>query len=217
MRQALGDQLYRCDVCRREVDRQFWHAVGLTAIYTGSTVVLQVIVGLGLAMMVLRIPAGQWLFRLVAILPIVLAPVVVGLFWRTLMLAPSFGIFEVITDGLFGVSLNWLGHPTLALVSVILIHTWQWTPFAFLVFLASLAALPPDLYEAAAVDGEQRHERGPHRVTLSRELAGSLLGGDRSGVDDLEHARRPDRQAGDEDEAPHGHSVEESRPCARHA
>lgn len=146
-------------------DRQFWHAVGLTTIYTVSTVVLQVVIGLGLAMMVLRIPAGQWAFRLVAILPIVLAPVVVGLFWRTLILAPSFGIFEVVSYGLFGVSLNWLGDPALALVSVILIHTWQWTPFAFLVFLASLAALPPDLYEAAAIDRANAWRRFRH-ITL---------------------------------------------------
>jgi multiple sugar transport system permease protein len=133
-------------------DSGFWHSLGLTAIYTVSTVVLQLVVGLGLALMVLKIPASQWLFRLVAILPIVLAPVVVGLFWRTLMLAPAFGIFDVVTRETIGRSYNWLGDPTLALVSVILIHTWQWTPFAFLVLLASLASVPPDLYEAARVD-----------------------------------------------------------------
>lgn len=133
-------------------DGQFWHAVGLTAVYTTSTVALQVAIGLGLALIVLQIPAGQWLFRLAAILPIVLAPVVVGLFWRTLVLSPGFGIAELVADALSGRSFNWLGDPGLALVSVIMIHTWQWTPFAFLVFLASLAALPPDIYEAARID-----------------------------------------------------------------
>jgi multiple sugar transport system permease protein len=133
-------------------DSRFWESLRLTAIYTITTVVLQLAIGLGLALMVLRIPASQWLFRLVAILPIVLAPVVVGLFWRTLMLSPSFGIFDVVTQQLFGRSFNWLGDPTLALASVILIHTWQWTPFAFLVLLASLASIPPDLYEAARID-----------------------------------------------------------------
>jgi multiple sugar transport system permease protein len=47
---------------------------------------------------------------------------------------------------------NWLGDPSLALFSVIVIHTWQWTPFAFMVLLASLAALPEDIYEAARID-----------------------------------------------------------------
>lgn len=133
-------------------DARFWDALQLTAIYTVTTVVLQLAIGLGLALAVLRIPSGQWLFRVAAILPIVLAPVVVGLFWRTLMLAPSFGIFEVVTQTLFGRSYNWLGDPALALASVIMIHTWQWTPFAFLVLLAALASVPPDLYEAARID-----------------------------------------------------------------
>lgn len=133
-------------------DNRFWESLQLTAIYTITTVVLQLVVGLGLALMVLRIPASQWLFRLIAILPIVLAPVVVGLYWRTLMLSPSFGMFDVFTAQVFGRSFNWLGDPTLALVSVILIHTWQWTPFAFLVLLASLASIPPDLHEAARID-----------------------------------------------------------------
>jgi multiple sugar transport system permease protein len=133
-------------------DPGFWEALRLTAIYTVSTVILQLVIGLGLALMVLRIPASQWLFRLVAILPIVLAPVVVGLFWRTLMLSPSFGIFDVVTTQLFAHSYSWLGDPRLALASVILIHTWQWTPFAFLVLLASLASISPDLHEAARID-----------------------------------------------------------------
>jgi multiple sugar transport system permease protein len=133
-------------------DGRFWDSLRLTAIYTVTTVVLQLVIGLGLALLVLQIPLGQWLFRLVAILPIVLAPVVVGLYWRTLMLSPSFGLFDVFTTQVFGKSYNWLGEPTLALISVILIHTWQWAAFAFLVLLASLASIPPDLYEAARID-----------------------------------------------------------------
>ena len=146
-------------------DPDFWHALSLTGIYTVTTVVLQLVIGLGLALLVLRIPAGQWLFRIVAILPIVLAPVVVGLFWRTLMLAPNFGIldFAVSTMG-FG-PVNWLGSPVPALISVIVIHTWQWTPFAFLVLLASLASLPPDIYEAARIDRANAFRRFIH-ITL---------------------------------------------------
>lgn len=133
-------------------DAQFWFSLKLTAIYTISSVALQLIIGLGLALLVMQIPKGQWVFRLAAILPIVLAPVVVGLFWRTLMLAPNFGIVDFIVRALGFESVNWLGAPIPALISVIVIHTWQWTPFAFLVLLASLASLPPDIYEAAKID-----------------------------------------------------------------
>ena len=59
---------------------------------------------------------------------------------------------DVVTRALGLGSHNWLGDPQLALISVIAIHTWQWTPFAFLVLLATLASLPPDIYEAARID-----------------------------------------------------------------
>lgn len=146
-------------------DGQFWHSLLLTGIYSVSTVVMQIVLGLGLALLVMQIPKGQWLFRIVAILPIVLAPVVVGLFWRTLMLAPSFGILDFVTKALGFTNINWLGSPTPALVSVIIIHTWQWTPFAFLVFLASLASLPGDVYEAARIDRASAYRRFVH-ITL---------------------------------------------------
>lgn len=133
-------------------DSDFWYSLRLTGIYTVSSVFLQLVIGLGLALLVTQIPAGQWIFRIVAILPIVLAPVVVGLFWRTIMLAPEFGILDFVVRALGFGAVNWLGAPIPALVSVIIIHTWQWTPFAFLVLLASLAALPPDVYEAARID-----------------------------------------------------------------
>jgi len=146
-------------------DGEFWHSLWLTAIYTVSTVALQLVIGLGLALLVMQIPAGQWLFRIVAILPIVLAPVVVGLFWRTLMLAPNFGVIDFAVKALGFGAINWLGSPTSALVSVIVIHTWQWTPFAFLVLLASLASLPPDVYEAARIDRANAVNRFIH-ITL---------------------------------------------------
>jgi multiple sugar transport system permease protein len=146
-------------------DPRFWNSLVLTGIYTGSTVLLQVVIGLSLALLVLQIPRGQGLLRVAAILPIVLAPVVVGLFWRTLVLAPDFGLVDLVTRSLGLGSHNWLGDPQLALLSVIAIHTWQWTPFAFLVLLATLATLPPDVYEAARLDRAGAWQRFWH-ITL---------------------------------------------------
>ena len=140
-------------------DPRFWNSLALTAVYTVSTVALQVVVGLALALLVLQIPRGQGLLRIAAILPIVLAPVVVGLFWRTLVLAPDFGLVDMVTRSLGLGSHNWLGDPQLALISVIAIHTWQWTPFAFLVILATLATLPGDVFEAARLDRASSWQR----------------------------------------------------------
>jgi multiple sugar transport system permease protein len=146
-------------------DPRFWDSLVLTLVYTASTVVLQVVIGLALALLVLRIPKGQAAMRVAAILPIVLAPVVVGLFWRTLVLSPDVGLVDVVSRALGLGSHNWLGDPQLALVSVIAIHTWQWTPFAFLVILASLSSLPPDVFEAARIDRANAWQRFVH-ITL---------------------------------------------------
>src|SRR5207253_3574002 len=115
--------------------------------------------------LVLQIPKGQAVLRVGAILPIVLAPVVVGLYWRTLVLAPDVGLVDMATRALGLGSHNWLGDPQLALLSVIAIDTWQWTPFAFLVLLATLATLPPDIYEAARLDRARSWQRFVH-ITL---------------------------------------------------
>lgn len=133
-------------------DARFWHAVRIMGVYTVSTVVLQVVVGLGLALAFARQFRGQGFLRVAVMLPMILAPVVVGLAWRTLILTPRYGIVDYISILLGFGSQPWLTDPNFALASVIAIHTWQWTPFAFLVFLASLMALPQDVFEAARID-----------------------------------------------------------------
>jgi multiple sugar transport system permease protein len=146
-------------------DERFWASLLVSLVYTGSTVILQVVIGLALALLVMDMKRGQGLFRLIAILPVVLSPAVVGMIWRTFMLAPEFGIIDFLSINAGLGSQNWLGDPLLAMVSVILIHTWQWTPFAFMVLLASLAALPEDIYEAARLDRASAWQRF-RRITL---------------------------------------------------
>lgn len=146
-------------------DSRFWQSLVISMVYTISTVVLQIVIGLALALFVMDMKRGQGWFRLIAILPVVLSPAVVGMIWRTFMLAPEFGIVDYLAISAGLGSKNWLGDPTLAMVSVIVIHTWQWTPFAFMVLLASLAALPDDIYEAARIDRASAWQRF-RRITL---------------------------------------------------
>jgi multiple sugar transport system permease protein len=146
-------------------DERFWSSLLVSMIYTGSTVVLQVVLGLALALLVMDMKRGQSWFRLIAILPVVLSPAVVGMIWRTFMLAPEFGIVDFLAINAGLGSKNWLGDPLLAMISVIVIHTWQWTPFAFMVLLASLASLPEDIYEAARLDRATAWQRF-RRITL---------------------------------------------------
>jgi multiple sugar transport system permease protein len=146
-------------------DERFWSSLVVSLVYTGSTVILQVVLGLALALLVMDMKRGQSLFRVIAILPVVLSPAVVGMIWRTFMLAPDFGIVDFLAINAGLGSKNWLGDPVLAMVSVIAIHTWQWTPFAFMVLLASLASLPEDIYEAAKLDRANAWKRFT-RITL---------------------------------------------------
>jgi len=146
-------------------DHRFWSSLVVSLIYTATTVLFQVVIGLAFAIFVLSIRRFQAIFRVVAILPVVLSPAVVGMVWRTFMLAPEFGVVDYLAISAGIGSRNWLGDPTLALISVVVIHTWQWTPFAFMVLLASLASLPEDIYEAARLDRANSWKRFT-RITL---------------------------------------------------
>ena len=145
-------------------DQRFWHAMKLTSVYTASTVILQVLAGLGLAMAFFHGLKGQGVMRVSVLLPMILAPVVVGLAWRTLILTPEYGILDYVFIMLGLGSKPWLVDPTWALISVIIIHSWQWTPFAFLVFLASLHGLPPEPLEASMLDTKSGWQRFRHII-----------------------------------------------------
>ena len=137
---------------RMLADARFLEAVRITAVYTVATVILQVAIGLALALAFFRLVRGMGVLRVAVLLPMILAPIVVGLSWKTLMLSQLYGLVDYVAV-LAGLgSKPWLTDARWALASVIVIHTWQWTPFAFLVFLASLYALPPEPFEAAMLD-----------------------------------------------------------------
>lgn len=124
----------------------------VTAFYTIGSVFLQVVIGMALALLLFRSFRGLNVAQTLIILPMTLAPLVVGMLWRTLLLTPRFGIIDYIVQSLGLGSHAWLTSSTLALPSVIVINVWQWTPFAFLIFLASLHALPVGPMEAARLD-----------------------------------------------------------------
>ncbi|MDD5205596.1 MAG: sugar ABC transporter permease [Desulfobacterales bacterium] len=145
-------------------DSRFWHAIRVTVVYTASTVFLQVTIGLALAMAFFKGFRGEGFLRVSVLLPMILAPVVVGLAFRTMIMTPEYGILDYLFVVLGIGSKPWLVDPTWALVSVIVIHTWQWTPFAFLVFLASLTALPPEPLEAGLMDARNGWQRFRHII-----------------------------------------------------
>jgi len=112
----------------------------------------------------LRSIPGQGIMRVAVMLPMILAPVVVGLAFRTLIMTPEYGILDYLSIALGFGSKPWLVDPNWAMFSVIFIHTWQWTPWAFLVFLASLHGLPGAPLEAAMLDARNGWQRFRHVI-----------------------------------------------------
>lgn len=133
-------------------DPSFWHSVALTLVYVFISVGLELAIGLGVALLFFRRFPGDHFLRALLILPMVVAPVVVGLLWRY-MLNVQFGVVNYFA-GLAGLDrIDFLGDVYWALPTLILIDVWQWTPFTFLIMLAALQGVPEDVIEAAKIDG----------------------------------------------------------------
>jgi multiple sugar transport system permease protein len=138
-------------------DGFFQTALVHTLIITIVALACELALGLGLALLLNRQIRGRGIFRATLLIPMMLPTVVVGVVWR-LMLNPNFGAING-TLKRFGIntdSLTWTASPRLALLSVIAVDIWQWTPFVFLVLLAGLQAIPEEPYEAALIDGSSR-------------------------------------------------------------
>ena len=138
-------------------DHFFLTAMGHTFVYAGVALACEFVLGLGLALLLNSRIRGRSVFRASLLVPMMFPTVVVGVVWR-LMLNPNFGAING-TLKQFGVNtenLTWTASPKLAMLSVIAVDVWQWTPFVFLVLLAGLQAIPQEPYEAALIDGSSR-------------------------------------------------------------
>ena len=133
-------------------DTEFWHTVEHTAFLTFGGVALQVVLGTALALFFNQRLRGATFVRGLVILPMLLTPVVVGLMWRAL-LNPDWGMLNWLATQVGFHNVQWLTDPSMALRTLILVDTWQWTPFVFVVVFARLQALPVDVFEAGEVDG----------------------------------------------------------------
>jgi multiple sugar transport system permease protein len=135
-------------------DSEFVYSLGLTAVIVGSAVTIEAILGLSLALLLVGRLRGRRIFVALLTLPVAVAPVVVAYTWR-LMFDAQFGPVNQFISWFAqqDVVFTWLNRVDTSIVAIVVADVWQWTPFMFLVLLAGLAALPQDLFEAAAVDG----------------------------------------------------------------
>lgn len=131
-------------------DPGFLNAMGNTITFVIGAVTLELILGLGLAILLQRLVRFQNFVRSTLLAPMFITPIAVGLMFRFL-LNSELGVISHYL-GEIGISIDWFG-PQLALFSIILIDVWQWTPFMVLMFLAGLESLPKSPFEAARIDG----------------------------------------------------------------
>ncbi|OMF37688.1 hypothetical protein BK133_03865 [Paenibacillus sp. FSL H8-0548] len=133
-------------------DHNFWNAIKVTAIFVISTVGLEFMIGLALAVVLNQLKLGQRIFQSIILIPIAMAPTVVGLMFR-FMMNEQYGVFNYFVELLGFSRTAWLSDPQLALPALIMTDVWQWTPFMMIILLAGLKGIPDEPYEAASIDG----------------------------------------------------------------
>ena len=132
-------------------DPQFWLATKVTVQFTVAAVSIEVVLGVLLGFVMNQRFTGMGIIRLIVFLPMMLAPLVVGLFWR-FMFDQTFGVINYLLTEIGLPAIPWLIDIKWARVAVVIVDMWQWTPFVTLLVLAGLGTVPDELLEAATLD-----------------------------------------------------------------
>ncbi|HET8813978.1 MAG TPA: sugar ABC transporter permease [Solirubrobacterales bacterium] len=133
---------------------EFWAAMKTTVLFTVISVGLELVIGLGMALVMHEAFRGRALLRAVVLVPWAVLTVVTAITWRT-MFEPELGFVNSTLSALSlpGADVVWLGEEGYALAVMILADVWKTAPFMALLILAGLQGIPRDLYDAAKVDG----------------------------------------------------------------
>jgi multiple sugar transport system permease protein len=146
-------------------DPEFWTSFYYGSVYAGVTMVLQLGVGVPAALLLNEGFRGRNLLRGVVLFPYMIPTIVAVILWKWL-LNDSYGLVNhlLVSAGLVRAPVAWLG-PDYIMASLIVTSVWQFFPFVVVTYLARLQTIPPELYEAATVDGASAWRRFVH-VTL---------------------------------------------------
>jgi multiple sugar transport system permease protein len=133
-------------------DAAVWRSLVTTLMFAAVCVVAEMLLGIALALALEGDVRGMAFFRTLFILPMMIAPIAVGLTWRYLFDA-QFGLLNAIMQ-LFGAApVGWLAQEHTAFIAIIIADIWQWTPFVFIMMIAGLANVDTSVLEAARIDG----------------------------------------------------------------
>jgi multiple sugar transport system permease protein len=145
-------------------DNEFWHGLWVTVALYLLSLVLQLVLGIWLAMVLFNAKRLPGVVRSLFISPFMMPPVVAGMMWLVI-LDPSLGAANYILQRIGLPPSDWLASPTWVIPTVAMIDTWQWAPYVALIVLGGLQSLPPSVYEAAQIDGASAFQTF-RRITL---------------------------------------------------
>jgi len=128
-----------------------WNSLRTTLSFVVFAVSIEFIFGFAIALLFNKEIPGKNIIRGILLIPMVLTPVIVGLIWKYL-LNDTFGVINIFSKRL-EINFAWYNSVGTALITMVLIDVWQWTPFIFLILLSGLVSLPMDVYESAKIDG----------------------------------------------------------------
>ncbi len=153
-------------------NEDFWEGLKNTVIFTVASVLLEFIIGLGIALAINRAFRGRGLVRAAVLVPWAFPTVISAVMWR-LMFQDQIGVINEVANGIGLISEPILSDTTLLLLGAIFVDVWKTTPFMALLLLAGLQTIPGDVYEAARVDGANVMQRF-FRITMPL-LKGTIL------------------------------------------
>src|SRR6266516_1177968 len=135
-------------------DAIFWQAVWNTFRFTAAATVLKLVGGLGMALVMHQNFRMKGMTRALLLLPFIVPTVLSTVAWQWI-LDPGMGLFNrlLVVTGLATTGPSWLGTPTMAMISIIMVNTWRGLPFFGISILAGLQTIPVDLHESATIDG----------------------------------------------------------------
>jgi len=136
-------------------DGAFWNTISISLIYAFVTVTGELVLGLGIALLLQRPTRLNNAVSIMLLLPLMTAPALAALMWK-LMTNPNFGILSYLVSLLGFHNFKWASDPSTALLTVVLVDVWVYTPFIMILLLAGLRSLPKQPFEAAALDGVPR-------------------------------------------------------------
>ena len=133
-------------------DPSVWRSLWTTLEFAAIGVAAEMVLGIALALALEGNVRGMAFFRSLFILPMMVAPIAVGLTWRYLFDA-QFGLINAVLQAFGGAPRGWLADESLAFAAIIIADIWQWTPFVFIMVIAGLANVDQSVLEAARIDG----------------------------------------------------------------